>query len=231
VVGRGLDEGPVAERDAEDRFAAVCLRGDDSSCPACVVHLAADLVVLDELADRDHAFGRRDQRVVWLARAALRFFLKTHVEPDRAVEGRVLVDEDRLQLVLEGLSLLLVREVAAVTAPRADGRDDAADHLLHARLAVGRAHAAAEVLLRDDVRGRLRPELRELDALLLEDRLLLARDQRVAQLPLDLLERIASGDREVAPDGDVLRAVYDFVRDLVDGLCGLRGRHSSTSWS
>ena len=153
---------------------------------------------------------------------ALRLLLEADVEPDRGVERRELVDEDRLQLGLEGLGLLLVGEVAALAAPGADRGDDAADHLLHARLAVGRAHAAAEVLLGDDVRGRLRPELRELDALLLEDRLVLAGDERVAHLPLDLLERVAAGDREVAPDGDVLCAVDDFVRDLVEcGFCGL----------
>ena len=114
------------------------------------------------------------------------------------VEGGVLVDEDRLQLGLEGLGLLVVGEVAALAAPRADRVDDAADHLLHARLALGRGQAAAEVLLRDDVRRRLRPELRELDALLLEGGAVLAGDERVAGLPLDLVERVAAGDREEA---------------------------------
>src|ERR671923_2897002 len=79
--------------------------------------------------------------------------------------------------------LVLVGEVAALTSPAGDRVDDAADHLLDARLALGRAHAPAEVLLRDDVRGRLRPELGELDALLLEDGLVLAGDERVADLP------------------------------------------------
>src|SRR5207253_9822248 len=104
-------------------------------------------------------------------------------------------------------------------------RDDAPDHLLHARLAVGRAHAAAEVLLRDDVRGRLRPELGELHALLLEDRRLLAGDERVADLPLDFLEWIAPRDREEPPNGDVCRVVddrvYDFVLRYFCGLCWL----------
>src|SRR5262249_37933454 len=44
--------------------------------------------------------------------------------------------------------------------------------------------------------------------------------------------RVAAGNREVALDGDVLCAVYDFVRDLVEcGFCGLRGRHSLPPWS
>ena len=96
-----------------------------------------------------------------------------------------------------------VDEVAAGAAPAADRVDDAADHLLHARLALGRAHLAAEVLLRDDVRRGLRPELRELDPLLVEDGLVLARDEGIAELPLHLLERVAARDREEALDADV----------------------------
>src|SRR5439155_16050161 len=97
-------------------------------------------------------------------RTALRLLLEPNVEPDRAVERGVLVDEDRLQLGLEGFGVLVVGEVATLLAPR-DGRvDDAADHLPHARLALGGGEPAADVLLRDDVRRRLRPDLRELDA-------------------------------------------------------------------
>src|SRR5439155_7260732 len=131
---------------------------------------------------------------------ALRLLLEADVEPHRRVERGELVDEDRLQLVLERRGLFLVGEVAAVAPPGADRGDDAADHLLDRELALGRAHTAAEVFLRDDVRRGLRPEARELDALLLEHRLVLAGDERVARLPLDLVERIAAGDREVAAD-------------------------------
>src|SRR5207237_7703236 len=120
----------------------------------------------------------------------LRALLEADVEPNGRVEGGELVDEDRLQLGLEAVGLLVVREVAAGASPPADRGDDAADHLLHARLPLGRAEAAPEVLLGDDVRRGLRPELRELDVLLVERRLLLARDERVAQLPLDLVEGI-----------------------------------------
>ena len=41
------------------------------------------------------------------------------------------------QLGLEGLGLLVVLEVTALAAPDADRVDDAADHLLDARLALG----------------------------------------------------------------------------------------------
>ena len=141
--------------------------------------------------------------------------LEADVEPDRGVEGGVLVDEDRLQLGLEGVGLLVGREVAALAAPAADRVDDAADHLLHRALALRRGHAAAEVLLRDDVRRRLRPELRELDVLLLERRPVLAGDVGVAELPLDLLEGVAAGDREEAARGDARLLVDDRVHDLV----------------
>ena len=131
------------------------------------------------------------------------------------------------------LALLVVGEVAALRAP-GDGRvDDAADHLLDARLALGRAEPAAEVLLGDDVRRRLRPELRELDAALLEGGAVAARDDGVARLPFDLVERVPSGDREEAahPEASCL------VADGVDHLSGrqirrvvlLNARHSRPS--
>ena len=127
-----------------------------------------------------------------------------------------------------------VGEVAARPAPAADRVDDAADHLLDAALALGRAEPPAEVLLRDDVRRGLRPEARELDVPLLEGRAVLARDDRVAELPLDLVERVASGDREEAPGRDRRRLLDDDVHDLVlRGCCVLHwflgllcGRHS-----
>src|SRR5438105_7036360 len=100
--------------------------------------------------------------MVRLAGRALRLLLEAHVEPDRRVEGGELVDEDRLQLGLEGVGLLLGREVITGSAPLADPARDSADHLLNAVLACGRVELPAEILLGDDVRRRLRPELREL---------------------------------------------------------------------
>ena len=104
--------------------------------------------------------------------------------------------------------------------------DDAADHLAHAPLALGGTEAAAEVLLGDDVGGRLRPELRELDALLLEGRLVLAGDEGVAHLPLDLLERVAARDREVAANAGVTLGVeHRILEQCVGDLVCLHGRH------
>src|SRR6202008_4433561 len=50
--------------------------------------------------------------------------------------------------------------------------------------------------LGDDVGRVLRPRLRELDAALLERRILRIADHRVADLPLDLVERMHAGSRE-----------------------------------
>ena len=72
-----------------------------------------DPLAPDPVEDRVHRVLDREDE----ARAALRLLLEADVEPDRRVEGGELVDEDRLQLVLERLRLLLGREVAAVAAP------------------------------------------------------------------------------------------------------------------
>ena len=181
-----------------------------------------DALAADPVEDRLHRVVDREDE----AGAALRLRLEADVEPDRRVERRVLVDEDRLELGLEGVGLLVRREVAALTAPAADRVDDAADHLLDGALALGRGHAAAEVLLRDDVRRGLRPELRELDVLLLEGRAVAAGDVRVAQLPLDRVERIDARDGEVALRSDARLRVDDRVHDLVGRLlCDLRLLH------
>ena len=97
-----------------------------------------------------------------------------------------------MQRVLAGEVLLRAR-------PAGDRVDHAADQLLDAALALGRAHLAAEVLRDDDVGGLLRPELRNLDVALLEDDLaLLVADHRRADFPLDLVERIDARQREIA---------------------------------
>ena len=157
-----------------------------------------DALPADPVEDGLHRVLDREDE----ARRALRLLFEADVEPDRAVERGVLVDEDRLQLGLEGLGLLVVNEIAALLAPGDRRLDDAADHLADARLALGRGEPPAEVLLRDDVRRRLGPELRELDAALLERRAVAARDHSIANLPLDLVERVASGDGEEPADAE-----------------------------
>src|SRR5439155_22451629 len=94
--------------------------------------------------------------------------------------------------------------------------------------------AAAEVLLSDDVGGRLRPDLGELDAALLEDGFVAPWNVGVADLPFDLVERVAPGDGEVAAHADGRAVVQDDVPDLVLGRrVGVRrlfcARHAAAS--
>ena len=92
----------------------------------------------------------------------------------------MLIDHEVLQLVAEDLSVRFGGEVRALDPPRCDLVDDAVDHLLHAPLALRRGELPTEVLGRDHVRRGRGPELRHLDASLLEDVAALARDHRVA---------------------------------------------------
>ena len=151
--------------------------------------------VLRQRQDRVHRVLHRVDE----AGRALRRLLEAAVEPDRAVERGLLIDEQVLQLVAEGLQRVVAGEVLLRPRPAGDGVDDAADELLDAALALGRADLAAEILGDDDVGRLLRPELRDLDVALLEDDLaLLVADHRRADLPLDLVERIDAGQREIA---------------------------------
>src|ERR671911_686004 len=129
---------------------------------------------------------------------ALGSLLEADVEPHGAVEGRLLVQQDVGQLVLEGGDVLVAREVAALAAPAGDRPGDAADHLLHRALALRRADLVAEVLLGDDIGRVLGPRLGELDVALLEGGPLGVAYQRVARLPLDLVEGADPGVREAA---------------------------------
>src|SRR5439155_15937860 len=72
-----------------------------------------DPLAADPVEDRLHRVVDREDE----AGGALRLLLETDVEPDRGVERGVLVDEDRLQLGLEGVGLLVAREVAAGAGP------------------------------------------------------------------------------------------------------------------
>ena len=110
------------------------------------------------------------------------------------------MQQDVGELVLEHLGLLGVGEVAALAAPAGDGAGDAADHLLDRALARRVADLPAEVLLGDDVGRILRPVRGELDVLLLERHAIAVADARVAQLPVDGVERMQAGRGEEARD-------------------------------
>ena len=150
--------------------------------PRKMIALAADPV-----EDRLHRVVDREDE----ARAALRLLLEADVEPDRRVEGGVLVDEDRLQLGLEGLGLLLVGEVAALAAPGADRVDDAADHLLDARSRSGEDMRPRKYFCATMLVAVCDQNFGNSTRLLLEDGAVLAGDEGVARLPFDLVERVA----------------------------------------
>src|SRR6202521_4173176 len=152
---------------------------------------------LDQLEDRLH---RVLHRVDEARRTLLGAAGHADVEPDRAVEGGVLRDQEVAELLGPVLRVFLAREVAAFASPTGQGFDDPVDQLADAGLALGGAHAAPEVLLGDDVDRELRPGAGDLDVLLLEDDLaLLAGDRCGSPLPLHQVEGVAAWRREAAP--------------------------------
>src|SRR5580698_5441944 len=117
--------------------------------------------------------------------------------------------------MLENLRVLLGGEVAVLTAGRGVRGYDPVDELLQAPLALGCAERTAEVLRGDDVRRVDRPEVGELDSVLLEvDRTIPpVRHHHIATLPGDLVigvdafagEDPAQGQALLAPALAVLR--------------------------
>jgi hypothetical protein len=144
--------------------------------------------------------GGADQRVVRLTGRALRLGLDPDVEPDRRVEGGLLVDQQVGQLGLEGLGVGVGGEVAVLAAPARDGTGDPVHHLAYRVLALRGAEGAAEVLLGDDVGGVLRPAGGELEVALLEGGRAIAPvgDDGVPALPGQLVVGVGSLVREQA---------------------------------
>ena len=135
----------------------------------------------------------------------MRLGLDSDVEKDRAVERRLLAQQQMGQFGVEGVALLGVAEVVLLLAPSGDRVDHAQDKLAHAGLAPRTAQRTAEVLGRDHVGGGLRPVARNLDVALLEDHpAVLAGDYRRAVLPFDLVHRIDAGAGEEAAQVDTL---------------------------
>ena len=158
-----------------------------------------DALAPDPVEDRVHRVLDREDE----ARRALGLLLEADVEPDRRVERRELVDEDRLELVLEGLRLVLGREVAALAAPAADrrrrpGRSSGARSVSRSgELMRPRKYFCATMFVAvcDQNFGNSTPFWSNAG-------LVLARDEGVARLPLDLVERVAARDREVPANGE-----------------------------
>ncbi len=125
------------------------------------------------------------------------------VEPYRGVERRHLVEKDVGELVAEGVAIGLGGEVATLASPAGHGAHDAADELADGGLAIGGVEVAAEVLRDHDVRGHLRPELRHLDVLLLEDDVAtLVGDEGRSEIPLAGVVGVDTGLGVEALDGD-----------------------------
>jgi hypothetical protein len=104
-----------------------------------------------------------------------------------------------LQLVAERDERILAREIVLRARPSGDRVDHSADQLLDGVLALRRSQLPAEVLRDDDVGGLLRPELGNLDVALFEDDLaLFVADDGRADLPLHFVERVHTGQGEVA---------------------------------
>ena len=198
VVGGRLDERAVAEEHPEHALVAVGLDCPHPGLAVGVVDDGPDGPALDQLADRHHAARGADQRVVRLAGRALRLGLDPDVEPDRGVEGGLLVDQQVGQLGLERLGVVVGGEVAVLGAPAGDRTGDPVHHLAYRVLTLRGAEGAAEVLLGDDVGGVLRPGGGELEVALLEGGGAIAPvgDDGVPTLPGELVVGVGSLARE-----------------------------------
>jgi hypothetical protein len=127
------------------------------------------------------------------ARGALWMFFEADVEPYGAVERRLLINEQVLQIVAERLEVVFAREIVLLSGPRGNRVHDASDELLDAPLALGRTDHAAKILGDNNVGRLLRPEPWNFDVALLEDyRPLLIADDGRPHLPFDLVEWIDS---------------------------------------
>ena len=79
------------------------------------------------------------------ARGTLRRLLEPAVEPHGAVEGRLLVDQQELQVVAERLERRIRREVLLLTRPAGNGLDHAANQLLDRLFTLWRADVTPEI--------------------------------------------------------------------------------------
>lgn len=124
------------------------------------------------------------------------------IEPDRRIEGPVLVQAEVDQLAIEPLAVVGGGKVAVVDAPVSDRAADPVDELLDAVLALRRVHFAVEVLADHDIGGQLAPMGRHFAiGLLKEDLAPFALDGGGAQVPGDRLERLDVDRTEQSVDG------------------------------
>ena len=131
------------------------------------------------------------------ALADLVLVVQPHIEPNRRIEGPILVDAQPGQLVVEHLAVFLA-EVPVGHTPVRDGPGHPMDELLDRFLPLRLGRISVEVLGADHLGGQNRPVLRNFDPLLLEDGLArIIGDLRRAAIPFDLVEGL---DLRVAED-------------------------------
>ncbi len=146
------------------------------------------------------------------------------VEPHGRVERPPLGDQQQGQLVLEDLGVVMGLEVAVLLPIHADRVGDAADHLPYGDLVPGARHAGlAEVLGDHDVRRELRPVLRHLAVVQLEDDLAVGLgDHRAPPGPRHRVQGRSALGGEMALEGEPIAAFGCFAGLLggavVDGL-------------
>ncbi len=153
--------------------------------------------------------------------------IAAHVEPYRRIEGRLLLQQQVGELVVEDGRVVVAAEVSALDAPVANGLGHAGHQLAHAGLALRRVERAVQIFAGDDVGRRHRPVLGDLDVLLLEDDAALrVGDLRQAQLPLELVVGRDAGLGEEALEGQAGRALLGvaFGGGSRGGLTGRDGR-------
>jgi len=138
------------EEKAAEVFGRMFLQGSKTETEAQVRRLETGRSILDSVSKELLTF-KRDLGDGDKAR------LDTYVEPDRRVEGHLLVDEQVGQLGNEGGAILIGLEVVLLFGPRIDLTGYTTDQLANARLALWAANVASEVLGDHDVGGELRP--------------------------------------------------------------------------
>ena len=136
---------------------------------------------------------------------ALRLGLDADVEIHRAVERGLLIEEQVLELGVEGFARFRAGKIALLLAPSGDRIDDPRDELADAGLAPRRSERAAEIFRDHDVGRRLRPSARHLDVFLLEDyAAVFARNDGAAEIPFDFGIWIDAGGGEEPLEHDTV---------------------------
>ena len=129
---------------------------------------------------------------------------RSDVEPHRGVEREHLVQQHGRQFVLEYFGVSLGSKVAVLAARGSVALDDSVEQLLQAPLSIAAAHGATEVLGGDNRAGVHAPEVRELDATLLE--------HGVAGLPVGL-DDVATFPVHLVVGVNTRRGVEPFDRE------------------